>query len=206
MTAGGLARSRRAIRYDAQRRLTRLSLMAGASALGYGLYRAYYGVGGTVGMFGEPASDADWRAINLVAAALLFGAAVLPLLALPLWRTWWPRRILLAAAWLIAVACIGHALINDVLRVLSLAGWYEVLYPPGFWISIDRQAADVQDLVFNETWFLFEGALWVAIAWTVLGPSAGRRRWVGSAVVAITLATIVGLLSAFGVIGRMVIG
>jgi hypothetical protein len=157
-------------------------------------------------MFGEPASDADWRAINLVAAALLFGAAVLPVLALPLWRTRWPRRILLAAAWLIAVACIGHALINDVLRVLSLAGWYQVLYPPGFWISIDRQAADLQDLVFNETWFLFEGALWVAIAWTVLGPSAGRRRWVGSAVVATTLAVIVGLLSAFGVIGRIVIG
>lgn len=206
MTGGRLARSRMAVRYDAQSRLTRLALLAGASALGYGLYRAYYGVGGTVGMFGEPASDADWRAINLVAAALLFGAAVLPLLALPLWRTWWPRSVLLAAAWLIAVACIGHALINDVLRVLSLAGWYEVLYPPGFWISIDRQAADVQDLVFNETWFLFEGALWVAIAWTVLGPSAGRRRWVGSAVVAVALAMIVGLLSAFGVIGRIVIG
>lgn len=206
MTGGRLARSGRAVRHDAQRRLTRLALLAGASALGYGLYRAYYGVGGTVGMFGDPASDADWRAINLVAAALLFGAAVLPLLALPLWRTWWPRRILLAVAWLIAVACIGHALINDVLRVLSLAGWYEVLYPPGFWISIDRQAADVQDLVFNETWFLFEGALWVAIAWTVLGPSVDRRRWVGSAVVAIALAMIVGLLSAFGILGRIVIG
>ena len=201
-----LARTPRAVHRDAHRGLTRLALLAGAWALGYGLYRAYYGVGGTVGMFGQPVSDADWRAINLVAASLLFGAAVLPLLALPLWRTRWARRILLAAAWLIAVACIGHALINDVLRVLSLAGWHEVLYPPGFWLSIDRQAADLQDLVFNETWFLLEGTLWVAIAWTVLGPSAGRRRWVGSAVVAIALALIVGLLSAFGVIDRIVIG
>jgi hypothetical protein len=158
---------------------------------------------GQIWEFGEPASDTQWRAINLVAAALLLVAAVLPLIALPLWRIPWPRRILLVVAWLIAVACIGHALIDDILRVLSLAGWYDVFYPPDVWISVDRQAADLQDLVFNETWFFLEGALWLAIAWTVLGPGSIRRWWAASAIVAIGIATVIGLASAFG---RVVVG
>jgi hypothetical protein len=188
------------------RQLRRLSYVAAGWAFAYALYRAYYGVGGTVGMIGVPRSDDQWRAINLVAAGLLLGAAVLPLVALSLWASAWPRRVLLAAAWVIAVACIGHALINDILRVLSLAGRYEVFYPPEVWVSVDRTAADLQDLLFNETWFLVEGLVWVAIAWTVLGPSPARRWWLGSAAVAIAGSTVVGLLSAFGVIGRVVIG
>jgi hypothetical protein len=180
--------------------------LAAVSAAGYGLYRAYYGLGGTFGMFGEPVSDPQWRAINLVAAGLLFGAAVLPLAARPLWHRPWPRRFLLAVAWLIAVACIGHACINDILRVLSLAGLYDVLYPPEVWQSVDPRAADLQDLLFNETWFLLEGGLWFALGWTLMGPSTGRHRWAASAIVAIGLATLVGLLSAFGIIGRAVIG
>lgn len=157
-------------------------------------------------MFGEPASEAKWRAINLAAAALLLGAAVLPLMALPLWRTQWPRRVLLAVAWVIAVACIGHALIDDILRVLSLAGRYDVFYPPEVWISVDRRAADLQDLVFNETWFLLEGALWFAIALTVLGAGSPRRWWAASAIGAIGISTVIGLASAFGVVGRVVVG
>ena len=117
-----------------------------------------------------------------------------------------PRRVFLGIAWVIAVACIGHALIDDVLRLLSLAGRYDVAYPPEVWISVDRRAADLQDLVFNETWFLLEGVLWLAIGWTVIGPSRARRWWLGSAVVAIGLATVVGILSGFGILGRAVIG
>ena len=72
--------------------LTRVSWVAAAWAFGYALYRGYYAIGGTAGMFGVPASVAEWRAINLVAFALLLGAAALPLIALPLWRHPWPRR------------------------------------------------------------------------------------------------------------------
>lgn len=201
------AQSRDVVRPDpSSRRQTGLSIAAAISALGYGLYRAYYGLGGTFGMFGVPTADAQWRGINLVAAALLLGAAVLPLVALPLWSKAWPRRILLSVAWVIVVACIGHALIDDVLRILSLAGRYDVAYPPEVWISVDRHAADLQDLVFNETWFLLEGALWLAIGWTVFGPSWARRLWAGSAMVAIGVATVVGILSGFGILGRTVIG
>jgi hypothetical protein len=188
------------------RLLTRLSLAAAVCALGYALYRAYYGVGGTLGMIGVPRSDEQWRAINLVAAALILGAGVLPLVALKLWHATGPRRILLGAAWIIAVACIGHALINDILRVASLAGLYDVSYPPDFWVSVDRTAADLQDLLFNETWFLVEGLLWATIASTVLGPSAARRWWITTMSVAVVVATVAGLLSAFGVIGRVVVG
>jgi hypothetical protein len=200
------ARSRDVVLPGTHRRLTILSWLAAAAALGYGLYRGYYGLGGTFGMFGEPVSEEQWRAINLVAAGLLLGAAVLPIVALPLWHLRWPRRVLLAIAWLIAVACIGHGLIDDILRVLSLAGRYEVFYPPDVWTSVDRRSADLQDLVFNETWFLIEGGLWFAIAATVLGPGPARRWWAASAIAAIGAATIVGLLSAFDVIGRAVIG
>ena len=191
---------------EAARDVTRLSLLAAVSAAGYALYRAYYGLGGTFGMFGEPASDVQWRAINLVAAGLLFAAAVLPLAARPLWHRRWPRRFLLTAAWVIAVACIGHAFINDILRVLSLAGLYDVFYPPEVWNAVDRRAADLQDLLFNETWFLLEGGLWFGLAWTVMGPATARRRWAISAIAAVAVATLVGLLGAFGAIGRAVIG
>ena len=191
---------------EARHDLARLSLLAAFAAFGYGLYRAYYALGGTVGMFGEPASESQWRAINLAAAALLFGAAALPLVARPMWDRPRPRRLLLAVAWVITVACVGHAFINDILRVLSLAGVYEVFYPPEVWNVVDRRAADLQDLIFNETWFLIEGGLWFAIAWTASGPSPARRAWSGSAIVAIVLATLFGLLSAFDVIERVVIG
>jgi hypothetical protein len=191
---------------EARTRLTRLSILGAVWALGYALYRGYYGLGGTFGMFGVPTSDATWRQVNLVAAGLLLGAAALPIVALRLWNTRWPRRFLLVAAWLITVGCIGHALIDDILRVLSLAGAYDVLYPPGFWASIDRRAADLQDLVFNETWFLVEGLLWAAIAWTVLGPGSARRWWVLSAATGVAAATIFGLASAFGFVGRSVYG
>ena len=43
------------------------------------LYRGYYGLGGTIGMIGTPASESNWRATNLGAAAVLLLVALLPL-------------------------------------------------------------------------------------------------------------------------------
>lgn len=185
--------------------LRRLSLAAAASALLYGAYRAYYGFGGTVGMFGTPSSEATWRTINLVAAGLLLAAAVLPIVVLGLWRQRLARHLLLGVAWIIAVGCVGHALVDDVTRVFSLAGVLDITYPAGFWLTLDHRAADLQDLLFNETWFLIEGLLWAAIAWTVLGPSRARIWWIASAAVAVAIFVAAGLLSAFGTIGRTVV-
>jgi hypothetical protein len=42
--------------------------------------------------------------------------------------------------------------------MLSLAGLLRIEYSPTVWASIDRRAADLQDLFFNEPWFLVEGS------------------------------------------------
>lgn len=79
--------------------------------------------------------------------------------------------------------------------------------PLTFWRTIDRKASDLQALLFNEPWFLIEGMLWVAIAWAgALEGSRARLLWIGSAGAAVAILTIVGLLSAFGVIGQIIIG
>jgi hypothetical protein len=67
------------------------------------------------------------------------------------------------------------------------------------WLSIDRRAADLQDLFFNEPWFFVEGCLWAVFAVTALHPTA-RERWRRSAIVACVLATAVGVLSGLGAI------
>lgn len=187
-------------------RLFRFSLAAAGWALLYAAYRAYYGFGGRLAIIGVPADEGTWRAINLAAAGLLLGASILPLVALPLWRRTGPRRVLLGMAWIIAVGCIMHGLVDDVSRVLSLAGVLEIEYPASIWQSVDAHAADIQDLVFNETWFIVEGLLWATIAWSVLGPSPARRLWAVSATVAIAALTVIGLLSAFDVIGQFIVG
>lgn len=179
--------------------------MASVWAFGYGLYRLYYAVGGTFGMLGTPVSQEDWRRINLIAAILLFATAFLPIVVARLWtRPRW-QPLLLTLAWVIAIACISHALIGIVQRIASLAGALTISYP--FWQVIDRREADLQALFFNEPWFLIEGLLWVALAWVgILRTSARRRWWVVSIVAAIAISTLVGLLSAFGVIGTWVAG
>ena len=63
--------------------LVTVSVITAGWALWYAIYRAYYGFGGTVGMFGTPVSEAQWRGINLAGAALLLGVAVLPVAVLP---------------------------------------------------------------------------------------------------------------------------
>lgn len=168
------------------------------------MYRAYYGFGGTVGMFGTPRSESEWRAINLVAAGLLLAIAVLPVAVIPLWKRRHARLVLLGLCWALAVGFITHGLIQDIQRVLSLAGVLDLDYP--IFTSVDKRTADIQDLVFNETWFLIEGVLWGMLGWINLGPSRARRWWICTALAAIAVLTSVGLLSAFGVIGKIIIG
>lgn len=184
-------------------RLVAVSLVTSGCGLVYAAYRGYYGFGGTIGMFGSPVSPAQWRAVNLAAAAMLLVIAILPVAALPLWRHTRPRRVLLALCWVLAVGFVMHGLVDNTQRVLSLAGVLHLQYP--FFTAIDRHAADVQDLAFNETWFLAEGLLWGALALMVLGPSLARRWWAGTAIAAIAVLTAIGLLSALHVIGHVVI-
>ena len=185
--------------------LTRASQLAAIWAFGYGLYRWYYAVGGTLGMLGTPVSMEQFYRINAIAGALLFVFAVLPLITVNAWRRSAARPVLLALCWIVAVGCMSHALIGFVQRIASLSGALTIPYP--FWTTIDRRKADLQALFLNEPWFLTEGLLWVIIAWAgALRDSSRRLWWFGSALAAVAVATLFGLLSAFGVIGRSIVG
>src|SRR5688500_9857382 len=84
---------------------------------------------------------------------------------------------LLAVCWVIAVGCIMHALIDSIERILSLAGLLTIEYPAAVWASIDRRAADLQDLFFNEPWFLLEGLARMDCSWSrQQTPMVGRQR------------------------------
>lgn len=185
--------------------LVTVSLVTSGCGLLYALYRAYYGLGGTFGMIGRPASEAPWRAINLAAAVVLLVLALLPVAALPSWRRPRLRRILLALCWALAVVLATHALVQDTQRVLSLVGALHIRYPVSFWLTLDRHAADVQDLAFNETWFLAQGLLWGTLALIVLGRSSARHWWAGTALAAIAALTSIGILTAFGATGRFIV-
>lgn len=198
-----MAEQELASRYPAG--LVAVSLTAGGSALLYALYRAYYGFGGTVGMIGTPTSPAEFRTINFIGAAILLAVAVLPVAMLPGWRRPRLRRVLLAVCWVLAVGLVMHALVQDIQRVLSLAGALRLYYPPSVWVSVNRHLADVQDLAFNETWFLAEGVLWGVIGWIGLRGSPARRWWAGTALAAVGVMTLVGMLTVYGVIGRTVV-
>ena len=190
----------------ARRQVLRASVAVSACGLVYALYRGYYGLGGTIGMIGTPTSESSWRATNLAAAAVLLLVALLPLAALPLWRRRGWRRTLLVVAWGLAAGGVMHALIMDVQRVASLAGLHHIHYPAAEWRSRDDHAADLQDMLFNETWFLAEGLLWGLLAWSVVGSSRSARRWLAGAVAAAAGLTCLGLLSAFGVVDRAIVG
>jgi len=190
---------------SASNRLRWASRAAAAWALAYTLYRAYYAAGGTFGMFGVPASETQWRLVNGVGAAILLVAAMAPLVMLVAWRRPAVRPVLLALCWVVTVGCVTHAAVDMTQRVLSLTGLLTLDYP--LWVSVDRRQADLQDLLFNEPWFLIEGLLWGAIAWSSGLRRAPRARWwLASALVAILALTVVGLLSATGVIGKVIIG
>jgi hypothetical protein len=180
----------------------RLAWLTAAWAFAYACYRAYYAAGGTVGMFGEPVSDVEFRAINAVGAAIVLVAAVLPPVAVRVPRL---RRALPALGWAVAVGCCAHALINSTLRVLSLTGVHPTVLPADVWRSYDRHASDLQDLLLNEPWFLAEGLLWAALG-LVFVTAQRRRAWLASAAVTCLALTVVGVLSGLDVIGSFRIG
>jgi len=185
--------------------LERASRRTGLWSLGYTLYRAYYALGGTVGMPGTPMSGAEWRRINAIGAVILFLTAVLAANAVKVWAHPRGRLFLLAFCWIATVGCVSHALIDIGQRIASLSGALTISYP--FWRIIDRRSADLQDLLLNEPWFLIEGLLWAWVAWSGdLRESPRRRWWIGSVITATIASTVVGLLSAFGAIGRVIIG
>jgi hypothetical protein len=189
-----------------QRRLASVSVAVALWGLGYALYRGYYALGGTLWLPGTLANPHQFRLINAAAVVILAIAAVLPIAMLPLWQRPRARPVLLAVCWLVAVGCGMHALIDSIERVLSLAGLLRIEYPTAVWASIDHRAADLQDLFFNEPWFLLEGLGYAALGWIALGPGRRRRWWVGSAIAATSVLTVIGLLSATGVIGKVIIG
>jgi hypothetical protein len=171
----------------------------------YALYRSYYALGGTWGILGTPASHEQWIRINAIASAMLLVTAALAIATVPGWRN--PRAVpwLLVFCWLVTVTCVGHAAIAMPSRVLSLMGVVTIEYP--FWEAIDARKADLQDLFFNEPWFLIEGLLWGSLAWFgALRDSSRRGWWLVSAAVACTIATVFGLLTTLGVIDRVIVG
>jgi hypothetical protein len=178
-----------------------MSIAVAVWGLAYTLYRAYYAAGGTLLIPGIPSDPNQFRAINAVGAFILGSAAILTIAMLPLWS----RPMLLVLCWVIAVGCCMHALVDSAQRALSLAGFMRIDYPPGVWTSIDRRSADLQALLFNEPWFLLEGLGFGALGWLVLGRGRPRRWWVGTAVVATAALTMLGLLSATGVIGKVIV-
>jgi hypothetical protein len=147
----------------------------------------------------------QFRLINGVAVVILLAVAIAALLAPAASHRPSLRMVMLALCWVTTVAFVMHATVDVALRLLSLNGLLTIEYP--FWVSIDQRQADLQDLLFNEPWFLVEGLLWGAIAWCGgLNRSPERGWWIACAVVAILGLTVVGLLSAAGVIGKIVVG
>jgi hypothetical protein len=189
-----------------RRRLGRFSAAAGIWALWYAIYRGYYAAGGRALLPGtvRPGSEGQFRLINLAAAIVIGVAAVLPVATLPLWSRRWPRRALLVLCWVVAVGCCMHALVDIVERVLSLAGVVQLEYP-SMWMSVDYRSADLQDLFFNEPWFLVEGLLFGALAWTALGPGRPRWWWTATALAATAGLLLLGILTVAGIAGRVII-
>jgi hypothetical protein len=147
----------------------------------------------------------QFRLINGVAVVILLVVAIAPLMAPAAWNRPPLRRVMLALCWVMTVGFVMHATVDIAQRMLSLNGLLTIEYP--FWVSVDQRQADLQDLLFNEPWFLVEGLLWGAIAWWGgLNRSPERGWWIASALVAILGLTVVGLLSAAGVIGKIVVG
>lgn len=166
-------------------------------SLWYASYRAYYAAGGQFGSIGRFNSPVQWRAINAVGAAIILLAAVLPLASL---RVRVLRRALPVLGWFAGAGCIMHALVDGTLRMLSLSGARPYQPPPGLWRSFDRHAADLQDLLLNEPWFLIDGLLWSALALAVIAPSR-RRGWITTMATGCLVLTTVGILTGLGGIG-----
>jgi hypothetical protein len=180
----------------------RLAVLLALWSWGYAGYRAYYAAGGRFGMIGEPVSAAQFRAINAIGAAVILLAGILPLVAVRV-RALGPALPVLG--WVAAVGCCTHALVDSTLRVLSLTGVHPTQLPASVWRSVDRHAADLQDLLLNEPWFFVAGLLWAALGAVYLRPDR-RPAWFVSAAIACGVLTIAGVLSGLGTIGSFHLG
>jgi hypothetical protein len=183
--------------------LRRVSVLTAVWSLAYAGYRGYYAVGGTAWVPGEVADRELFRSINAAAAVVIVLGGALPLIALRLWHRRGLRRVLLALCWVVAVGCCMHALVDSIERILSLSGHLTITYPASVWASVDNRTADLQDLLFNEPWFLGEGLGYGAIGWLVLAREPAQRRWAMTIVAAVAILTAIGVLAATGVIGRV---
>jgi hypothetical protein len=179
----------------------RIAAWLAAWSFAYAGYRAYYALGGDVGMIGVPASESDFRAVNAAGAAIIAAAGVLALLAV---RVRGILRALPVLGWIGAVGCCMHALVDMTLCALSLSGVHAMARPADFWLTVDHRTADLQDLLLNEPWFLVEGLLWGTLGLVHVG-DRGRRPWLASAMVATGVLTVVGILSGLDVIGSVVV-
>lgn len=180
----------------------RIALWLAVWGFAYACYRAYYAAGGEFGMIGRPVAPEQLRAVNGFGAAVVLFAAVLPMVAL---RVRAVGRRLPVLGWIGAVGCCMHALTDATLRVLSVSGVHPTQLPSSVWLSFDRHAADLQDLLLNEPWFFVEGLLWAALGLACTSASS-RRAWIVSCVLATMLLSAVGVLSGLGVIETFHIG
>jgi hypothetical protein len=189
-----------------QMRLRRLYIVASLWATWYALYRAYYALGGMGFLFGTIAEPSVFRRVNALGAAVIFILAFLPLVVLKLWNSEKWHRFALAVCWLIAVAACAHAFIDMTQRILSLSGHLHVQYDMKVWQSINYHKSDLQDLLFNEPWFLVEGLLFAMIGWKNMPSRPRRLQWIISVGLLVAVMSIIGILSATGVIGKLIIG
>jgi hypothetical protein len=188
---------------DTSRHRQRIAVALALWSLWYALYRGYYAVGGTLAMIGRPTSEAQFRAINAIGSiAILLFAGVLPLVAV---RERALSRAVPVLAWIGAVGCCMHALVDSTLRILSITGVHPTQLPASAWISFDRHAADLQDLLLNEPWFWIDGLLWLALGLAFVH-AAARPRWLASAVAMMLALTVIGVLSGLGAIGSFRVG
>jgi hypothetical protein len=171
-------------------------------ALGYAAYRGYYAAGGEVGMIGQPVSDTEFRVVNAVGAGIVLLGALLPPVLVRLAPA---RGAVPVLGWIVGVGCCMHAVVDGTLRLLSLTGVHPTQLPAWFWQSVDRRAADLQDVLLNEPWFFVEGVLWLALGATCVD-AAHRRVWLMSAAGACLLLSVVGVLSGLDVIGSFRFG
>jgi hypothetical protein len=181
----------------------RLAVALGLWAAWYAAYRFYYAFGGQVGMVGRPAPAAHFEQINFVGGVIILLAAVLPTIALWVWRHSIVRRVVPVVGWLATVGFSMHALTMMTVRIFSLTGVHPTHHPADLWLSYNRHQADLHDLLFNEPWFLIEGCLWGLFTLTTLKPSS-RRRWRRSAAVMCVVAVAGGVLAGLGTIPTLV--
>ncbi len=156
-------------------------------------------------MIGRPRSPVQFQEVNLRGGVIILLATLLPLIAALAWRHRQARNLVGLTGWIAFVACCTHAITNEILRLLSLAGVHPIGLSPEFWLSVNRHKADLQDVLLNEPWFLFEGCLWGLFALKAV-PRSTRPRWLQFVAITLAAASTVGVLSGLGVIPTVRVG